>query len=75
MILVDVNLLIYAEDDLCEQHTAARTWWDTTAKWHRNRVSGLGSCHGVYPDRAPIHAPAWQPLTMAEAVTRVGKVG
>ena len=28
MILVDVNLLIYAEDSLSEYHTAARTWWD-----------------------------------------------
>jgi uncharacterized protein len=34
MILMDVNLLIYAEDDQCDQHTAARTWWD-------ERLSGI----------------------------------
>jgi uncharacterized protein len=28
MILVDANLLLYAEDSLSEQHEAARTWWD-----------------------------------------------
>jgi predicted nucleic acid-binding protein len=28
MILVDANLLIYAEDSLCDNHDAARTWWD-----------------------------------------------
>jgi toxin-antitoxin system PIN domain toxin len=28
MILVDVNLLIYAEDSLCGPHAAARNWWD-----------------------------------------------
>lgn len=28
MILVDANLLLYAEDSLSEHHEAARTWWD-----------------------------------------------
>ena len=28
MILVDANLLLYAEDSLCEHHAAARAWWD-----------------------------------------------
>ena len=28
MILVDANLLLYAEDSLSEHHQAARTWWD-----------------------------------------------
>ena len=28
MILVDANLLLYAEDQLSEQHTRARAWWD-----------------------------------------------
>ncbi len=27
MILVDANLLLYAEDSLSEHHDAARTWW------------------------------------------------
>ena len=28
MILVDANLVLYAEDALSPQHEAARTWWD-----------------------------------------------
>jgi toxin-antitoxin system PIN domain toxin len=28
MILVDANLLLYAEDTLSPQHETARTWWD-----------------------------------------------
>ena len=29
MILVDANILLYAEDQLGSQHDAASTWWDT----------------------------------------------
>ena len=28
MILVDANILLYAEDSLSPQHTRARSWWD-----------------------------------------------
>ena len=28
MILVDANILLYAEDSVSESHDAARTWWD-----------------------------------------------
>ena len=28
MILVDANLLLYAEDQLSPRHAAARSWWD-----------------------------------------------
>ena len=28
MILVDANLLLYAEDTVSESHQAARTWWE-----------------------------------------------
>lgn len=28
MILIDSNLLLYAEDSLSEHHEAARSWWD-----------------------------------------------
>ena len=28
MILVDANILLYAEDSLSEHHHAARKWWD-----------------------------------------------
>ncbi|MBU1693706.1 MAG: type II toxin-antitoxin system VapC family toxin [Verrucomicrobia bacterium] len=33
MILVDANLLLYAEDQLSRRHAAAREWWD-------NQLSG-----------------------------------
>ena len=29
MILVDANILLYAEDQLSSRHAAARAWWDT----------------------------------------------
>jgi uncharacterized protein len=29
VILVDANILLYAEDQLSPNHMAARTWWDT----------------------------------------------
>ncbi len=29
MILVDANVLLYAEDQLSPHHSAARQWWDT----------------------------------------------
>ena len=29
MILVDVNILLYAEDSLHPHHKQARAWWDT----------------------------------------------
>ncbi len=29
MILVDANILLYAEDKLSPRHEAARSWWDT----------------------------------------------
>jgi toxin-antitoxin system PIN domain toxin len=30
MILVDANILLYAEDQLSPRHVKARTWWDAT---------------------------------------------
>lgn len=35
MILVDANILLYAEDSLHPRHEQARTWWD-------DRLSGTG---------------------------------
>jgi uncharacterized protein len=29
LILVDANILLYAEDQLSSQHVAARNWWDS----------------------------------------------
>ena len=35
MILVDANILLYAQDQLSERHTQARAWWDA-------QLSGAG---------------------------------
>lgn len=70
MILVDANLLLYAEDSLSEHHAAARTWWD-------GQLSGsapVGLCWLVLVafirigTNARIHR---RPLTLKEAVARV----
>jgi toxin-antitoxin system PIN domain toxin len=70
MILVDANLLLYAEDSQSEQNPAARTWWDA-------QLSGsetVGLCWPVLTafirigTNARIHR---RPLTVGEAVERV----
>ena len=70
MMLVDVNLLIYAEDSLCSQHTAARPWWDA-------QLSGTESVCLCWPVieafiRISTNARASRsPLALKEAVERV----
>ena len=70
MILVDVNLLIYAEDSLSEYHTAARTWWDS-------QLSGAEPVCLCWPVvKAFIRIgtnprASRQPLTIKEAIERV----
>lgn len=70
MILVDANLLLYAEDSLSEHHAAARTWWD-------EQLSGseqVGLCWPVLTafirigTNARLHK---RPLMLKEAVERV----
>ena len=70
MILVDANLLLYAEDSLSEQHDDARTWWD-------ERLSGKESTGLCWPvlnafirisTNARLHQ---RPLTIKEATERV----
>ncbi|MEQ1860190.1 MAG: type II toxin-antitoxin system VapC family toxin [Chthoniobacteraceae bacterium] len=70
MILVDANLLLYAEDSLSEHHEAARTWWDA-------QLSGsdaVGLCWPVLnafiriATNARLHQ---RPLTLKEAAERV----
>jgi hypothetical protein len=70
MILVDVNLLLYAEDKSSEFHAAAGTWWD-------EQLSGTEPVCLCWPvinafirigtsPRASLH-----PLTLTEAAGRV----
>ncbi len=70
MILVDANLLLYAEDSLSEHHTAARTWWDA-------QLSGVEPVALCWPvlnafirigTNARLHQ---HPLLLGEAIDRV----
>ena len=70
MILVDANLLLYAEDSLSEHHEAARAWWD-------KRLSGSRLVCLCWPvvtafirvgTNARLHQ---RPLTLKEAMERV----
>jgi uncharacterized protein len=70
MILVDANLLLYAEDSLSEHHEAARSWWD-------ERLSGLEPVALCWPvlsafvrigTNARLHQ---RPLLLKEAIARV----
>jgi uncharacterized protein len=70
MILVDVNLLIYAEDSLSEYHTAARTWWDAQL----SGVEPVCLCWPVVKAFIRIGTnprASRQPLTIKEAIERV----
>jgi len=70
MILVDANLLLYAEDSLSEHHQAARTWWDA-------QLSGAEPVCLCWPvltafirigTNVRLHR---RPLTLGEAIERV----
>ena len=70
MILVDANILLYAEDSLSEHHEAARTWWD-------EQLSGSDPVALCWPaltafirigTNARLHR---RPLTLKEAIERV----
>lgn len=70
MILVDANLLLYAEDSLSEHHEAARGWWD-------EQLSGVSPVALSWPvimafvriaTNPRIHQ---RPLSLAEACERV----
>ena len=70
MILVDANLLLYAEDSLGSRHTEARTWWD-------EQLSGSSPvclCWTVIAAFIRIGTNTRvfkQPLSLAEAINRV----
>lgn len=70
MILVDANLLLYAEDSLSEHHEASRVWWD-------DQLSGtdpVGLCWPVLNAFIRIGTNPrlhQRPLTLKEATERV----
>ena len=70
MILIDANLLLYAEDSLSEFHEEARSWWD-------EQLSGSNPVALCWPaltafirigTNARLHR---RPLTLKEAIERV----
>ena len=70
MILVDANILLYAEDSLSEHHEDARTWWD-------QQLSGSNPVALCWPaltafirigTNSRLHR---RPLTLKEATERV----
>ena len=70
MMLVDVNLLIYAEDGQSDQHDAARAWWD-------EQLSGtepIGLPWSVLQAFIRVSTnprASRNPLTLGEAITRI----
>jgi uncharacterized protein len=70
MILVDANVLLYAEDSLSEHHEAARTWWDAQL----SAADPVGLCWPVIDAFIRIGTNArlhQRPLTLKEATERV----
>ncbi len=69
MILVDANILLYAEDSLSARHEEARTWWD-------KQLSGtepVGLCWPVLTAFIRISTNVrlhQRPLTLEEAIER-----
>ena len=70
MILVDANIILYAEDQTSSRHAAARQWWDT-------QLSGSGpvclawAVINAFVRISTNHRIFSQPLDVAEAVERV----
>ncbi|CAN5569545.1 type II toxin-antitoxin system VapC family toxin [soil metagenome] len=70
MILIDANLLLYAEDSLSEHHAAAREWWDEQLSGSEPVAfcwSALSAFIRVSTN-ARLHR---RPLTLKEATERV----
>jgi uncharacterized protein len=70
VILVDANLILYAEDSLSEQHESARGWWD-------RQLSGCEPVCLCWPvitafiriaTNRRLHP---RPLTLSEAIERI----
>lgn len=70
MILVDANLLLYAEDSLSELHEVARSWWDEQL----SGVEPVALCWPVLSAFVRIGTNArlhQRPLLLKEAIARV----
>ena len=70
MILVDTNILIYAEDRLSQLHEEARQWWDAQLSGE----SPVCLCWSILTSFFRISTNRQifkKPLTMKQAITRV----
>jgi toxin-antitoxin system PIN domain toxin len=70
MILVDTNILIYAEDKLSPLHEEARQWWDTQLSGE----SPVCLCWSILTSFIRISTNRQiflKPLTMKQAITRL----
>ena len=54
MILLDANILLYAEDQLSSSHAAARAWWDA-------ELSGTSPVCLCWTVPGSIHTHRYQP--------------
>ena len=70
MIVVDANLLLYAENSLSEHHESARTWWDAQL----SAADPIGLCWPVITAFIRISTNPRlheRPLTLRESIDRV----
>jgi len=68
--LVDANLLLYAEDQLSPQHAAACSWWDVTLSGN-TPVCLCWPVLGAFIRIGTNPRVFEQPLTLAQALARI----
>jgi uncharacterized protein len=70
VILVDANILLYAEDKLSPQHEAARTWWDAQLSGS-SPVCLCWTVIGAFIRIASNSRVFENPLSLAQTIKRV----
>lgn len=70
MILVDANILLYAEDQLSPQHARAREWWDTQLSGS-SPVCLCWTVIGAFVRLASNGRVFETPLSLAQTIKRV----
>ena len=70
MILVDANILLYAEDQMSPQHLAARTWWDAALSG-KSPVCLSWTVLGAFIRIGTNPRVFEHPLSLDQALTRV----
>ena len=70
MILVDANILLYAEDELSPRHTVARAWWDTQLSG-RSPVCLCWTVLGAFIRIGTNPRVFDHPLSLDQAISRV----